>query len=205
MIDGYPLDAHVDGLGGLQRRLRRALAPVEFASGAGLDIRIGDQAGFGRTSMQAPTYSDLGQGLERLTSRYRVGPALEVTERVTTVSGEPILRLEYELANLTGQPLAVKAAEIGDVISPFDGQAAGVHADGPPEFVGGLDRLGRRVGLEESTPWSRYEVDTAQVLRANFQTGGGLDSLVASGFYDHAVGAEWDVPLAANQTPARSR
>ena len=58
----------LDGLGGLDVGFD-GRSHLEFAPGAGLDIRIGDQAGFSRTSIQAPTYSDLGQGLERLTSR----------------------------------------------------------------------------------------------------------------------------------------
>ncbi len=203
-IDGYPLDVTVDGRGGLQVDFD-GRSNSEFAPGAGLEIRIGDTASPAsdpaRTPLAGPTHDEPSPGVQRLTSRYGVA-SLEVTERVTTVDGTPSVRLEYEIRNPGQAAVAVNAAEIADIVSPFDGQATGVHTDGQPEFAGSLDRLGRSVGLEEVTNWDRYEVDAPGALRDHFRAGAGLDNVATSGFFDAAVGAQWNLTIpAGGMTP----
>ena len=190
--DQQPLSAVVDGLGALQLKMAGSATGNEFVPRAGLELRVGGALVTAREPIAPPKLSD---DKTAITSTYRAGSQLEVAETVTALNTEPTLsraRLTYALKNLSGGALTVSAAEFAKLVAPVDGKASGARSAG---FVGGLDRLGRRVGLEEATGFTHVQAGLADEVFDNFRTGKNLNDQIVDGFTDLAIGAQWDRTL----------
>ena len=211
-IDASPLNVVADGRGALQitvdghtegefqpARAKPAVAGLELREGDAYSIPGDDK----REVIDEPKLSGDGH---TLTSRYTIGPSLEVSETVTAAdvknidSDIPRARMSYAIKNLTGAPITFDAAEIAPVSSPVDGNARGIQGVSPGPFIGTLDRIGRRVALEQVTKWDRTQVGAVETVRANFRTGGGLDNSLGDGFTNAAVGAQWRRTVAPGET-----
>ncbi len=211
-IDTYPLNIVADGRGALQitvdghgdgefqpARAKPAVAGLELRENDAYSIPGDDK----REVVDEPKLSGDGR---TLTSRYTIGPSLEISETIVGAdvknidSDIPRVRMSYAIKNLTGAPITFDAAEIAPVSSPVDGNARGIQGVSPGPFIGTLDRIGRRVALEQVTKWDRTQVGPVESVRANFRTGGGLDNSLGDGFTNAAVGAQWRRTVAPGES-----
>jgi hypothetical protein len=211
-IDGAPLNVMADGLGAIQIRQDGIAAglfydPDENPGHAGLEIKEGGayyplEAEFdrtpGRTAVSPPA---LGvQGATRvLSSVYRVGPNLQVTETISYTDNVPQVDIRYGIENVSAAPTALRAGALADLYVGSNDSGNGAIAAAPPRFVGGRDeRSGAVYGLQEVTPWRAYQEGDFEAVFDNFAAGG-LDNTVDSAAPDNGVGVEFDVALAPGE------
>jgi CSLREA domain-containing protein len=209
-LDGAPLNVLADGLGAMQVRYDGQAngtfsAPTSDTPRAGLEILQGSNyyalsPRNGRTLLSGPTLGGDGSGARTLTSAYRVGPDLEVTETLTYTDGDRRLTARYAIRNVSAVPVSFHAGELSDLFNAGPDAGAGVFAGGPPRAVGGLSTMGVATRYVESTPWTSYQSGGVVDLFAAFGSGG-LRSTVDANVQDNGIGAEWDVAnLAAGAT-----
>ena len=190
-IHSTTLDAFIDGKGALQAQVNtstdREFDPQnQQIARAGLEI-VG-AAGYSpvddpnRVSLSGPTVAG-----SVATSSYRAS-GLEITEKATVTNGSHDLSLEYTIVNPGQTAVVGRAAALG--VAGRDARSVT-----PGTSVGVRDHLGRRVLLVQDTPWQHHEVGV-QAFQ-HFQDGG-LNDTDAGGFARHAVGAQWNLNLAAN-------
>src|SRR4051812_10437335 len=188
--DSLPLSAGADGVGALTLSMYGSTEFDTRPVAAGLQIWSKQFAGDARQKLAGPT---LSADRQSLTSRYTIAKTLDVTETVTAINAESDTsraRVTYAIKNTGDAAVSFSAAELANLVSPIDDRAQGVLAQG---FVGGLDRIGRQVGLEAVTPFDHVQAGPPSVLYENFLTGKALDGSASQDFGDLAVGAQWDV------------
>jgi hypothetical protein len=208
LLDSTPLNVFANGFGAIQVRVDGVAAglfyePTEDPAHAGLEVKEGNtvyplQRLFdftpGRLNFQAPTIVDAGNGAQAIRSVYRVGPRLQVVESLTYTAGTTHIDARYVFTNVSAEPSApVKAGVLADLYVGANDKGRGVISHGPPRFVGGRDEAtGLVYGLQEITPWSRYQEGDFEMVFDNFAEER-LNNTVDSWATDNGVGVEWDL------------
>ncbi len=205
-IDGTPLNVVADGFGAIQIR-QDGVAPGLFydpdenPGHAGLEIKEGGayyplEAEFervpGRTNLTPPALTDQG-ATKTLSSVYRVGPNLQVTETITYTDNVPRVDIRYGIQNVSAAPTSLRAGALADLYVGGNDASYGAIAARPPRFVGGREgTTGLVYGLQEVTPWRAYQEGDFEAIFGNFGADGLLNT-IDSAAPDNGVGVEFAV------------
>ncbi len=201
-LDSSPLDLWADGLGRLQVRLDGEpdgmfYPPSENAANAGLEIVTGADhygLGVGRLPISAPEVGAAGDE-QSITSAYRIGRDLVVTERLLHEPGTQVFNVEYDLRNTSDLPVDLRAGELADLYIGGDDTGSGFYAEASEfRFVGGRSADGLITGMVERTPWTRFQEGFYGDVFQNFAAGG-LDDTWLPDPVDNGVGVEWELTL----------
>jgi hypothetical protein len=179
-----------------------------FEGSAGPD----ELAAYTPVSQSGVTGAGTAEDPLRLVTRYDAagydGTAAEVTQTTTYVNGEGRYRARWEVKNVSGAPLNLRALVGADFYFDGDDRGTGVFTAATPRFIGGTNiDTGRSGGFEESTgagaqPWSHYQAlpfgnatpgtvwNTIEGAAAAGATG--FDDSVVGEQVDNAGGVQWD-------------
>ena len=134
-----------------------------------------------------------GSGADHsLTSVYKVGPHLQVTETLSYTDGTQEVGVEYSIENISGAAVTFRAAELADLDPGDDDGRNFVLGNDGSHVLGGWTPAGALVGLQENTPWGIYQAGSYDEVFANFATvglSGGVDPILK----DNGLGAQWNV------------
>jgi hypothetical protein len=202
-IDGTPLNVMADGFGSIQIR-QDGVAPGLFydpdenPGHAGLEIKEGGsyyplESEFdrlpGRTNLTPPALTDQG-ATKTLSSVYKVGPNLQVTETITYTDNVPQVNIRYGIENVSAAPTSLRAGALADLYVGGNDNSFGVIRAAAPRFVGGREETtGLVYGLQEVTPWLAYQEGDYENVFDNFGAAG-MNNLVDPAAPDNGVGAE---------------
>ena len=123
---------------------------------------------------------------------YTIGPHLQVTETLSYIDGAREVTVAYAIKNVSAAAVTFRAAELADLDPGNDaGRSFLVDRDGS-RVIGGWTPSGALVGLDENTPWTRYQSGPYGDVFEAFATSG-LRDTVDPILEDNGVGAQWDV------------
>jgi hypothetical protein len=224
-IDGTPLNVYANDVGRLQAAFdgaasgefyTGALAPADGGLTAAVQLPSGGQFTiYGRggtpfTAVSAPTLSGDGSPGNpwQLTTAFRAGAVLQVSEIVQYVNGTNDVTVTYTVGSLQTPGVIVRLYESAAVLPAASYFATGFLEPGPPRRVG-AQALGRTGGgsgsLVEISPWSHFQEAAAGTIdnivsTANPAAVGFNDTVLATATNNGAgVGAQWNIGAVAGQ------
>ena len=125
-------------------------------------------------------------------------PVLGIRQELIYVNGQEEFRAVNTVQNLSGQPLAFRAATGADLAGGGADQGRGLFQPGPPRFAAGFNTgVGSVAGLAELTSWSHFEEGpfSGVLSRAVGDPRTGTDNLldrVEPNQVDNGVAVQWD-------------
>lgn len=178
--------------------------------GAGLQVDIGTTAigpgDFTPDPAHPPDVTGTGTAADPYTVETKfqatvgTADALDVTEDVTHVNGDPRVRVHLAFTNPAASSVTVRAIEWGEVAGGGFAEGTGALAAGPPRYLAGVfPTTGSVSGLEEVTPWAHYEeADDGDLTTQLGDASAGLnDTVVSAAPHDTGVAAQFpDMTLA---------
>jgi hypothetical protein len=168
---------------------------VDFPGSPGTAIGIGE---FDEDSQGPVTGSGTAADPYKVVTQYHAtvdGKALQVTQTVAHVTGDPSVHVHYDFTNQTGRPF--HAVVWGEVQGGGFGQGVGSLSSG--YLAGAFATQGSATGLQQVTPWTSYEEADDTVLSAALADPNArlTDTVDGGAAHDPAVAAEFDEPATA--------
>jgi hypothetical protein len=225
VIDGTPLNVYANDVGRLQAAFDGApsgefytgvLAPADGGLTAAVQLPTGGQFTiYGRggtpfTAVSAPTLSGDGSPGSpwQLTTAFRAGTVLQVSEIVQYVDGTNDVTVTYTVASMQTPMVNVRLYESAAVLPAASYFATGFLDPGPPRRLG-AQALGRSGGgsnsLVEITPWSQFQEAAAGTIdnlvsNASPTAPGFNNTVLATATSNGAgVGAQWNLGALTGQ------